>query len=261
VVFGRSVSQRLPQTRVRAVRYETDESGDFIDDQLFDGPALSLLDDILAFLRRHVPVAAKFSPDEAIRANVPQFPFDALHEGIVNALVHRDYSAFSGSVKINVYPRRLEIWNSGRLPRGITGKKLEMAQHESILVNPDISHVFYLHGHMERVGRGTYNMVRQCRALGMRTPTWKHRNQGVQLTFHSGQLDLRHEFNRRQLELIESAKPGEEILTSIYGKQFAHGVSARTARRDLERLEDFGFIERSGVGRGTFFVRTNKELE
>ncbi len=261
VVFGRKVAQRLPQTRVRAVRYETDRSGDFIDDQLLEGPSLTLLDDILAFVRRHVPVAAKFDPDKALRQDVPQFPFDSVHEGIVNALVHRDYSSFSGSVKISIYPDRLEVWNSGKLPDGLTAKKLEMAQHESILINPDISHVFYLHGHMERVGRGTYNMVRECRAFGMRTPEWKVVNQGVRLTFYSAQSDLRSDLNNRQIALIEQVQSGMEVLTTTYNEQFAQGVTPRTARRDLEKLEDFGFLERTGVGKGTVFIRTDLELD
>lgn len=260
VVFGRNVAQRLPQIRVRAVRFESDRSGDFIDDQLLEGPALALLDDMLAFVRRHVPVTAKFEPSKAIRQDVPQFPFEALREGIVNALVHRDYASFSGSVKISIYPDRLEIWNNGRLPDGLTAKKLEMAQHESILINPDISHVFYLYGQMERVGRGTYNMVRYCRAFGMRTPTWKNKNQGVLLTFHGARSDLRSELNERQLALIDALRAGAELLTTDYSERFAQDVTDRTARRDLEKLEDFGFLERSGAGRGTIFVRTDKVL-
>ena len=40
-------------------------------------------------------------------------------------------------------------------------------------MNPDISHVFYLHELMERVGRGTFKIVEECRSLGMRLPEWK----------------------------------------------------------------------------------------
>jgi ATP-dependent DNA helicase RecG len=261
VVFGRNVALRLPQTRVRAVRYLEDKGSEFIDDQLFEGPALTLLEDILAFIRRHVSVARKFDPNEAQRQDVPHFPFESVNEGVVNALVHRDYSSFSGSVKIGIYPDRLEIWNSGRLPKGLTVKKLEAAKHESILVNSDISHLFYLNELMERVGRGTYKIVRECRSLGMRTPEWKNTNQGVRLTFFSGSHDLRKDLNSRQIKLIESIRPGKEIVTTDYSKSFAQDITARQARRDLEKLEDFGFLERSGSGRGTVFYRTEKLLK
>lgn len=260
VLFGRRVSQRLPQTRARAVRYETDKSGDFIDDQLFEGPALSLLENLLAFVKRHIPIAGHFDYPSGGRKDVPQFPFDAVHEGIVNALVHRDYSGFSGGVKVFIFPNRLEIWNSGKLPEGLTSKKLEMAKHDSILVNPDISHIFYLHGQMERVGRGTYNIVRECRSMGVRSPEWKVANGGVQLTFFSERVNLRSEFNKRQISLLEKSPPGSEVLTIEYQDELATNVSSRQARRDLEVLEDYGFLNRLGTGRGTVFVRTEKRL-
>ena len=260
VLFGRKVAQRLPQTRVKAVRYETDRSGNFIDDQLFEGPALLLLDNLLAFVRRHTPIAGHFDSASGVREDVPQFPFDAVHEGIVNALVHRDYSGFSGGVKVFIFPDRLEIWNSGKLPHGLTSKKLEQAKHDSILVNPDISHIFYLNGQMERVGRGTYNIVQECRGLGVRSPEWKNANGGVRLTFFSQRVNLRSVFNERQIALLESTPPGREVLTIEYQDKLATNVGSRQARRDLEVLEDYGFLNRLGTGRGTVFVRTNKEL-
>jgi ATP-dependent DNA helicase RecG len=261
VVFGRNVAQRLPQIRVRAVRYLEDRGNEFIDDQLFEGSALQLVENILAFIRRHVPVARQFDPEEAQRQDVPHFPFESVNEGIVNALVHRDYSSFTGSVKIGIYPDRLEIWNSGKLPKGLTARKLETAKHESILVNPDISHLFYLNGLMERVGRGTYKIVRECRSLGMRTPEWKNINLGVRLTFFAGLHDLQLDLNERQIGLIEQARFGDKIVTTDYSKSFAQDVTARQARRDLEKLEDFGFLERAGSGRGTVFYRTEKKLK
>jgi ATP-dependent DNA helicase RecG len=260
VLFGLEVASRLPQTRIRAVRYESDRSKEFVDDRLFEGPAINLLDDVFSFIKLHVPISSRFDDDSGRRDDVPQYPLDAINEGLVNALVHRDYSAFSGSVKVSLYPERLEIWNSGSLPDGLTAKKLEQAQHQSILVNPDISHVFYLNGVMEQVGRGTYKIVKDCRSMGLRTPEWKDLDGGVRLTFFASKMDLLKEFSARQFELLKSTEPGAEVLTVEYQKRFASKFSPRQARRDLELLEDYGFLTRSGSGRGTVFTRTKKEL-
>ncbi len=43
-----------------------------------------------------------------------------MREALTNALAHRDYSAASGGVSIHIFPRRLEIHNSGCLPEGVT---------------------------------------------------------------------------------------------------------------------------------------------
>jgi hypothetical protein len=73
-------------------------------------------------------------------------------------------------------------------------------------------------------------------------------------------MDLLKEFSARQFELLKSTEPGAEVLTVEYQKRFASKFSPRQARRDLELLEDYGFLTRSGSGRGTVFTRTKKEL-
>lgn len=257
VLFGRKVAQRHPQTRLRAVCYSTDRADDFLDEQLYEGPAFQLLEDSMVFLRRHVAIGAAFHEGQLHRESRPRYPFNALREGLVNALVHRDYAAFSGSVLVSVYPARVEIWNTGKLPRGISPRDLLLASHPSILVNPDISHVFFLHELMERVGRGTFKIAQECREIGMRVPEWKNVGSGVRLTLFAAQpgtpaLDL----NTRQKELLDALKPGEQIRVSDYLERFGHGITDRQARRDLSDLEGDGFLVRHGAGSRTTYERT-----
>lgn len=54
------------------------------------------------------------------RVERPVYPPDALREGIVNALIHRDYLLTSTDIELAVYSDRLEIVSPGRLPNGIT---------------------------------------------------------------------------------------------------------------------------------------------
>lgn len=58
----------------------------------------------------------------------------------MNAFAHRDYADYKGGIAVHIYPRRLEIWNSGSLPAGVTLEKLARG-HISVLRNPDIAHV------------------------------------------------------------------------------------------------------------------------
>lgn len=183
VLFGREVWRRRPQTRLRAICYMSDRGDDFRDEQLFQGPASILLEDAVAFLRRHVAIRSEFHDGQLARESSSEYPFWSLREGVVNALVHRDYSKSSGSVSISVYPGRVEIFNSGKFPDGITPHHLNQAQHDSILINPDIAHVFFLQGLMERAGRGTYKMTQECDELGMRPPEWATTEAGVRLKF------------------------------------------------------------------------------
>jgi ATP-dependent DNA helicase RecG len=259
VLFGKRVAQRHPQTRLRAVCYATDRADDFLDEQLYEGPAFQLLEDAMAFLKRHLPIGAEFREGQLPRDSRPKYPFAALREGLVNALVHRDYSAFSGSVTLSIYPDRVEIWNTGKLPHGISPRDLPLASHPSILVNPDIGHVFYLHELMERVGRGTFKIAQECRNIGMRLPEWKNVGSGVRLTMfaanpnRSASLDL----NDRQKELLKVLQTGEQIRVPVYLARFGQGITDRQARRDLSDLEGEGFLIRHGAGSKTTYERTN----
>jgi ATP-dependent DNA helicase RecG len=105
---------------------------------------------------------------------------------LVNAFVHRDYTDFSGGLSVFIYPKRLEIWNSGELPEGITVKGLNTG-HISVLRNPDIAHVLYLRGMMEKLGRGSVLIQKACVDRGLPKPEWKS-DRGVTLTFFAPEI-------------------------------------------------------------------------
>jgi ATP-dependent DNA helicase RecG len=261
VLFGRQVAIRHPQTRVRAVCYESDKGNRFIDEQLFEGPLLTLFGMVMAFFQRHVSISSDFESGSLTRVTRAQYPWNSLREGLVNAFAHRDYASFSGGVTASVYPDRIEILNSGRLPKGISAESLRRETHDSILVNPDISHVFYLYELMERVGRGTFKIVQECREYGMRLPEWKSGASGVRLTFFAAERNGRQslELNERQENLLHHLNPGDKITRQEYAERFAMGVTDRTARRDLSMLEDYRLLIRHGSGPKTIYERTEVE--
>ena len=117
--------------------------------------------------------------------DTPCFPESAVREALMNALVHRDYTSPAGGVAIHIYPNRLEIWNSGALPEGVTDESLRQGQI-SVLRNPDIAHVLYLRGYMEKAGRGSVLILQECERCGLPEPQWESDpNVGVTLTLFS----------------------------------------------------------------------------
>lgn len=115
------------------------------------------------------------------------FQYIQIHQRL-NALAHCNYSAASGGVSIHVHPHWLEIWNSGALPEGATEQSLLKGQI-SILRNPDIAHVLYLRGLMEKAGRGSVLMVQKCLGNGLPSPFWKSDPKlGVTVTFSTPEV-------------------------------------------------------------------------
>jgi ATP-dependent DNA helicase RecG len=188
-------------------------------------------------------------------------PWSALREGVINALIHRDYAAFDGGVSISLYPDRIEIWNSGRLPDGLTVADLK-AGNISRPRNPDMAHLFFVRGFIERLGIGGRRIVTQCREAGLPEPTWELPGGGVLLTLRLRQPSPSHsrqELSRRQASLLAETKPGERFTSGEYHRRFAAGVSERQARQDLIELVNAGLLVRIGSGRSTFYERTERQ--
>lgn len=258
VLFAKRPSLRHPQTRVRFIQFESDKAGAaFLDDRWVEGPLFQVYSQVMEKVGAHVRVQSLFAPGERGREDHPNYSIEALREGLVNALAHRDYAAFSGGVTVSVYPGRIEIWNSGRLPRGIKIADLKRV-HPSIPPNPDITHVLYLRRLMERVGRGTQKIIAACDALGARPPLWQDSPSGVTLTIYAADGQVDFALSPRQAQIMEHLRPGDSIKLWDYVRE--QDVSERQARRDLAELEEAGFLIRSGRARATLYRRTERTV-
>jgi ATP-dependent DNA helicase RecG len=258
VLFARNPALRHPQTRVRVTRFASDKGGDaYLDDRLLHGPLVKVFEDCFGIVSQHVRWESNFQEGALRREDRPEYPFEALREGLVNAFAHRDYSGFSGGVSVGIYPGRIEIWNSGHLPEGLKPGDLSR-NHPSLPTNPDIAHVFYLRGLMERIGRGTQKIINACRELDLPSPKWLDRATGVTLILYgrAGLEAARLIANFRQQALLAQLNSGNQIRPGEYHQQFATDVSERQARRDLKELEDAGFLARIGRGATTVYQRT-----
>lgn len=261
VVFGQHPSRRHPQCRIRLVRYTSDKGGDrYEDDRWFEGPLVRAFEEAFSAIAGQVRIQSRFATGGLRREDQPEYSLEALREGLVNAIAHRDYSSFSGGLTVSLYPGRLEIWNSGRLPKELQPIDLKRV-HPSIPTNPDICHILYLRRLMERVGRGTQKIIAASKELGAVAPRWVDRPSGVTLTLfaadhrHSGALEL----NIRQRALLRALRPGDRVHPNDYAQSVADQVSLRQARRDLALLEEAGWLTRRGAARATYYERTDRD--
>ena len=252
VLFGVRPAIQFPQVRARVTVYAAGKGGDFIDSRTFDISVFNALEAVLGVIRQHTPIASTF-PAGLQRADRPAFHEKAIREGLVNAFAHRDYSDFSGGVSVDLYPDRLVIWNSGQLPAGITIGDLNK-EHPSMPRNPDIAQVFWLRGYMERVGRGTQNIVDWCTSAGLGRPKWKSDETGVTLVFSARRASESVKLNSRQRKLLSDLSTGESIRLPDFAERYL--VSERQGRRDLVGLVDGGWLDREGDGPSTLFIRT-----
>ena len=90
---------------------------------IYKGDVLELVEQATSFVMSHVNIWTG-SRNEIGTVSVPtrpELPREAVQEAIVNAICHRDYRN-NGSVQVMLFRNRLEIWNPGILPFGLTVK-------------------------------------------------------------------------------------------------------------------------------------------
>ena len=210
----------------------------------------------VSVIQHQTGFSGRFKSTRLEREDRPAYALFALREGLVNAIVHRDYDTVGGQLRVEIFPEHLVIQNPGQLPEGWTERDI-LTREESRPGNPDIARVFYLRKLMERLGIGGRKLAEACEALKAKRPVWKAAQGLVSLTlFRAPSLATVGQLTSRQQEFLKSLAPGQSFKAADYAQLAA--VSLRQARRDLTELQELGLLERSGKGPATFYRHTGK---
>lgn len=123
-----------------------------IDDKEYSGGLVSLLQSGIEFVINNSKRAWKKVRDG--RVEMPDYPQRAVMEGIVNALIHRNYMEVGSEVHIDMFDDRIEIYSPGGMIGGISLKDKDIMRIPSKRRNPVLADVFNRLKYMERRGSG-----------------------------------------------------------------------------------------------------------
>ncbi len=182
ILFCKKENKQFMQSSIKMARFRGIDKTEFLDTKTFRGNAFDVYDKAMDFLVFCLPVAARIEENNPIRVETPAIPYKVLREALTNALIHRDYSNPGGSIFVAVYDDRVNITNIGALPKGVDLKKLSK-EHASIQRNPLIAQVFYLCDKIEKWGRGTIDMINDCKKAGIPAPIYEEIGNTFSVTF------------------------------------------------------------------------------
>jgi predicted HTH transcriptional regulator len=257
------------QSRVFCTRWNGLKKGglyvDALDNDEFQSNAISLLTDSLKFIRHNSSV--KWKKTGTGRLEMPDYPSEAVHEALVNALVHRDYMIQGSEIHVDMYDDRLEIVSPGGMPDGKLIQNLNIEDVASIRRNPIICDIFSRLRLMERRGSGLRKIIDQYpeeAAPSFRSTeqsfivTLKHLNYGkvsMPLGTDDG-IDNGIESNADKILNVISLDP------KATQKQMsdATGMSVRTVARELKGLQEDGIIKRVGSDRAGHWEIVKEEM-
>jgi ATP-dependent DNA helicase RecG len=173
LLFGRTpITTCLPGAFVQCVLYRgrVADASEQLDSKLFEGPVPEQIVAATRFVERYIPVAAEKTHEG--RLDRPAFSLRAVHEAIVNAVVHRDYQLSGSNVRVWVFDDRVEISNPGGLHNTLRPENLfagaQPYRRNQALAGflRDYESPITGRALMESRGEGFLMLVRETRALG-----------------------------------------------------------------------------------------------
>lgn len=115
IMFGKNPKFFMPGAYVQFVHFKgNDNGGAILNERRFEGCLYKVLPQIDNFIRDGIVTKRPISVSVLRERNVTNYPFKALHELMMNALMHRDYQS-NMPTRLYQYDRHIEIMNPGGL--------------------------------------------------------------------------------------------------------------------------------------------------
>jgi ATP-dependent DNA helicase RecG len=132
----------------------------FNDIKRYSGSVTSLIEIAETYIRNHIRWRVVF--DGSIqRKEIPEIPMDAVREALVNSYCHRLYTS-SQNNEITIYSNRIEIYNPGTFPDGLTPQDFLAERERSVKRNPFLAQLMYYSKDIESFGTGLKRITDAC---------------------------------------------------------------------------------------------------
>ncbi|GHT41610.1 ATP-dependent DNA helicase [Bacteroidia bacterium] len=251
VLFGKDPGRFYPNTFVKIGCFAKDDA-DLRFQEVEEGNIIVLLRNVLEQLN-HKFLIRNIEFEGFFRIEKGEYPVPALREMLLNALVHRNY--MGSFIQIRVYDDKINIWNEGMLPEGISLESLRRS-HSSRPRNPLIADVCFKGGLIDAWGRGTIRIIDTCKEAELPEPELIERDGGFLVTLFKNNLTeeqlVKLGLHERQIRAVEYVKEKGKITNKEYQK--INEISNRTATYELKELvENFNVLKISGASVGTFY--------
>lgn len=215
------------------------------------------------------------------RIEMPDYPDRAVLEGVVNALIHRNYMEIGSEVHIDMFDDRIEIYSPGGMVSGISLAGKDLLKIPSKRRNPILADIFSRLKYMERRGSGFKKILAdyegQVEFDETKMPVFDADNDDFILTLYNLNYGTNYatQVNENVIEnVIEISEEKIKKLMPEYSKKklakaceilkmisenpkisidelrIALDVTDRTIARYISELKDKGIIERKGPDNG-----------
>jgi len=258
LLFTREPDRWFRHARVQMAHVESDETT-LSDEHRVTGPLTTQLEETINWLRKHMKITYEFPGNGTgvgvlQRQEVWEIPLIALREALLNAFLHRDYTALS-AIHVRVYRDKVVIENPGGLSERLTIADLSR-RHNSLPRNPLLADIAYKMKLVEIWGTGTLRMVQACVAARLPAPDFVSGPAGFSVTLwrdkYSPESLRTQGISDRQIEAMRVVQEKGDITNRVYREMF--GLSDEAARNELNDLIERVLLHRVGAGRSVRYT-------
>ena len=178
------------------------------------------------------------------RKSVDKIPEKAFREAVANALVHRMWD-IPASIKISMYPDKIEISSPGGLPAGLSEDEYLNGQI-SLLRNPIIGNVFFRLKYIEKFGTGILR-INRAYANALIKPSYQIFSNSIKVILPVIRTD--YNLNETEKMLLAFLKNRNNLTRKEIEK--LSGMEKTKIIRGLNNLIQKNIVQREGNGRGT----------
>lgn len=178
------------------------------------------------------------------RKSVDKIPEKAFREAVANALVHRMWD-IPASIKISMYPDKIEISSPGGLPAGLSEDEYLNGQI-SLLRNPVIGNVFFRLKYIEKFGTGIMRINYAYKIILVK-PEYRIFSNSIRIILPVIKSDYKlNEAEKRLINILTDSGS----MTRNEVEKAAEMEKSKTIRI-LNGLIDKNIIQKKGMGRAT----------
>lgn len=175
-----------------------------------------------------------------------EIPEVAIREGLLNAIIHRNYH-IKGPTKVAIYDNRVEIFNPGTFAAPFDAKNLKTGI--TCLRNPIVCKIFREAGYVEKLGTGLIAIFDSYEEENLTEPQLIEGENFIKLILPRGSKGKKRVIEKDELTQLFAAS--SEI--SLNDVQKILGVSRATATRKMNQWIQKGRVERIGKTRSIRF--------
>lgn len=249
LIFARNKPQQFPSLSryiIRCVRYKgASVSTDIIDKSDIGGTLDTQIDDMQKFILRNIRLSAQIIGTRRVERY--EYPEQAIREIVANAVIHRDYKITGTYTQVNVFEDRIEVFNPGCLPPGVTVENIKDAQASR---NEIIAALLKDLDYLEEYGRGIDIVFNKMREWGLLEPLFKNTVNSFKVILPGPKLSR---LNERQIKIWEYIAEKERIASRDCDILLPK-IPRATINRDLQKLQEIGLIKQMGEARSTYYI-------